>query len=82
MHAAGTMGTGPARGREALPPFGEVAHDPVGRGSPKADPPANTIASTRATVRVGIEQIELAGGRRAAAHLRRTRPIPPGTASR
>ena len=44
---------------------------PSAAASPNAEPPVSRTASTRSTSRPGTERVELAGGRRAAAHLGR-----------
>ena len=53
MHAAGTMGTGPAAVSYPSPRSARYRITPSAAASPKAEPPARTIASMRVTVREG-----------------------------
>ena len=72
MHAAGTIGTGPPAVGKPWPRSARYRMTPSAAASPNADPPAKHDRVDARDGARGIEQIDLARRRRAAAHLART----------
>ena len=79
-HAVGTIGTGPPAVGKTDARSARNRITPSAAARPNAEPPANTTASTRLTVRAGFSNAELAARGRTAAYLAEP-TVPSGTST-